>query len=533
MNHYCPNCGKELGTYEFVCPNCSYCEFTDNLEKNVAKASTVLTAEQLELNTQWVKYRCGKNGLCGHGFAAEDLNALHDINKGHQVDFSGRDNSKSGPDRIVDGVQIQTKYYQTPQGSVNSAFDPNTGNYKYWDTSTGKPQLLEVPSDQYDQCVKLMRGKITEGKVVDANGNQITDPNEATNIVKKGNYTYIQAKNAARAGNFDSLKFDCQTGAVVAVSAFGISFVLNLGMMLFSKDRNGFSFEEAVKLSFLEGLKSGTISLSAHVVTSQTLKTAIGRSMAAYSTLSAKGIVNCLWEYDAGKQLIQQVAHNIIQKKVYGGAAKQVLVKFLRTNTVAQIPIFVVMAIPDTIDLLRGRISAPQFMKNLVVSGSSLVGMTVGAVLAGKYGGNFAAIAGGIAGGSAFGWAGKKIATLWRKDDSERMQKIIKIALIELSNDYLIQTEEEFDLCMQKILAEKAINTGLLKSMYAAGKGKDGNDDFLRARIAYEALQYYFYATIRERETVQLLKKQCIIDQYVDNLAADFDEVTSQLGGNE
>lgn len=337
MKHYCPNCGKELGTFQFVCPNCSYCEFTDKFEKCAVKCTTVLTAQQLECNTQWVKYKCGPNGLCGHGYAAEDLNAFHDMLSGHDVEFTGRDNSLYGADRTVDGVQIQTKYCASAKASVEAAFpNSNSGNYAYWDKKTGNPQLLEVPSDQYEQCLALMKEKIKEGKVIDFNGNKITNPDEAKNIVKKGDYTYQQAKNVTKAGNIDSLKFDLETGVIVAFSSFGISFAINLCMTLLSKDKTGLSLDEAIKLSYLEGLKSGTISMTSHVATSQILKTSVGRSMAAYGTKGSRNVVNFIWQTDTGKKIIQKVAKNIIQKNVSGGAAKQVVVKYLRTNYGAQ-----------------------------------------------------------------------------------------------------------------------------------------------------------------------------------------------------
>lgn len=531
MKHFCTNCGKELSSLQFVCPSCSYCEFLDKLEDGAVKATTLLTTEQLECNTQWKKYKCGPNGLCGHGYAAEDVNSFYDITKGHDVEFSGRDNSLYGADRTVDGIQIQTKYYSSAKASIEAGFpDNNSGNYAYWDNETGKPQLLEVPSDQYDKCVALMREKIKEGKVVDANGNKITDSNEATNIVKKGNYTYQQAKNVTKAGNIDSLKFDIETGSIAAVSAFGISFAINLCMTLVSRERNGLSLEEAVKLSFLEGLRSGTISLSTHVATSQVLKTSVGRYMAAYATKCSKEVVNLVWQTDAGKQLVQQVARNILQKNVSGGAAKQVVIKFLRTNTVTQLAMFVASSIPDTWDIIRSRISGKQFFKNLVVNGSSLAGATIGAILAGRYGA-WAGVGGAAAGGAAFGWASKKVADYIHKDDSERMQKIIKAAIVELSNDYLIQTEEEFDFCMNMIKAEGAINTDLFKCIYSAGKTENGEDDFLRARIAYKSLEYYFRATIRNRKTLHLSspKAQETIDKYINNIASDIDEATKNL----
>lgn len=528
MKHYCPNCGKELGTFQFVCPNCSYCEFTDKFEKGAVKCTTVLTAQQLECNTQWVKYKCGPNGLCGHGYAAEDLNAFHDMLSGHDVEFTGRDNSLYGADRTVDGVQIQTKYCASAKASVEAAFpNSNSGNYAYWDKKTGNPQLLEVPSDQYEQCLALMKEKIKEGKVIDFNGNKITNPDEAKNIVKKGDYTYQQAKNVTKAGNIDSLKFDLETGVIVAFSSFGISFAINLCMTLLSKDKTGLSLDEAIKLSYLEGLKSGTISMTSHVATSQILKTSVGRSMAAYGTKGSRNVVNFIWQTDTGKKIIQKVAKNIIQKNVSGGAAKQVVVKYLRTNAVSQLAFFLVTSIPDTWDLLRGRISGNQFLKNLIVSGTSLAGVTVGAVLAGRYGG-FAALGGAVIGGGAVGWATKKIADFIYKDDSERMQKIVKAAIVELSNDYLIQTEEEFDLCMNMIKVDKAINTDLLKCMYSAGKTDDGEDDFLRANIAYRALEYYFGATARNRKTLRLVNNQDTINESIDKLASDIDEAIEE-----
>lgn len=521
IKHFCPECGTELGTFQIICPKCSHCEFADITEEAGKAVTGVLTAEQLEFNTQWYKYRCGPHGLCGHGYAAEDINGFYDKVHGHDVQYAGRDNSRYGADRIVDGVQIQTKYCRTAKRTIESAFPgENDNNYAYWDDD-GKPQRLEVPKDQYEECVELMRQKIIDGKVKDSNGNVISDPSEAENIVKAGEYTQKQAENITRAGNIDSLKFDVETGAICAVSAFGISFAISLAMAIINRDNNGLSAGDAIKLAFLQGLKNGTISMSSHVLSSQVLKSTFGRNLAAYFTLPSKEIVNAVWESEAGKKLITNLANQILHRSdLKGGAAKQVCVRFFRTNAVTQVTLFVVQSIPDTIEMLRGRISKAQFVSNLVVGSSTLIGSTVGAALAYRWGKNgWASFLGCMIGGETSRWASKKITEIFHKDDSVKMQKIIKVAMIELSNDYLLQSQTEFDDCIRAIQADSAINTDLLRIMYSAGKGEnnEGDNDLLRARIAYRSLEYYFDVVVRNRKTLRIKDKQSLlVNQIVD-----------------
>lgn len=536
IKHYCPKCGQELGSYQIICPSCFFCEFSDIEEKSektekaknvVTSATSVLTAEQLEFNTQWYKYRCGPNGLCGHGYAAEDLNGFYDKIHGHDVQYAGRDNKLYGADRVVDGIQIQTKYCKTPRESVMAAFpQSNDGNYAYWDEN-GNPQRLEVPKDQYEECVEFMRQQILAGKVKKSDGNVITDPKEAENIVKSGEYTRKQAENVTKAGNIDSLKFDIETGAICAISAFGISFAINLAMTILNRDKNGLSADDAIKLAFLQGLKNGTISMTSHIMTSQVLKSTFGRNLAAYFTLPSKQVVNFVWDSEIGKKTITNLANLILHRSdLKGGAAKQVCVRFFRTNSVAQLTMFVVQSIPDTIEMLRGRISKAQFISNLVVGGSTLTGATVGAVLASKWGG-WASLGGGIAGAEASRWASKKITEIFHKDDSIKMQKIIKIAMIELSNDYLLQNQTEFDDCIRAIQEDGAIDTDLLRCMYAAGKGDKNNEDndLLRAKIAYRALEYYFDVVIRNRKTLHIKDNQELVISQISDVGGLFKDL--------
>lgn len=508
MKHYCLNCGYELHDNQLICPKCKHCIITDMVksssgEKLIDKAGmplgSVLSAQQIEVNTQWSKYRCGKDGLAGHGFAAEDANAFNDIIWSENVEFSGRDNSKNGADRVVNGQGIQTKYYSNAEASVRAAFNSETGMYKY------EGQVLEVPRDQYDEAVSIMRKRIAEGKV-----EGIIDPNDATKIVKQGSVTYQQAKNIAKAGNIDSLVFDAKTQAVSAVSAFGISFLITAGLGLIKCRKNEEDTDFVIQSAFLQGVKTGTISLASGVITMQFLRTQFGRNFAAILTKQIHSGIKGIRSADIGKTLIDRIATTIQGKPLYGAAAGNVTTKFLRTNTIGNAVMLTVITMPDMYRCFIGNsVSKPQFLKNLIVNTTSITGATVGAFF-GSALGPWGTIGGGLAGGALLSLASKAIADKISEDDSEKMKRLLEVALMQLSHDYLIQDENEFSHCIELITKEKAISSKFMRALYSVGA--DDDNDELRVQIAYNKLEHYFSVVARQRNIVDGKRKHIKIN---------------------
>lgn len=508
MKHYCLNCGKELEDRQYVCPQCHHNVYLDSIDDKMIEASAaILSAMNIELNTQWTKYRCGKDGSAGHGFTAEDYNTINDILSFSDVKSEGRNNAKDGADRIVGAIHIQTKYCATPQKSINAAFKDNgSGDYRYY--SEHGPQSLEVPADQYDQCVSLMRDKIMNGQV-----DGVTDPDRANTIVKKGSCTYAQAKNIAKAGNIDSLIFDSKTGAVIAASTLGVSFCVKFCLSAISC-RSSEEVREVAQLAFLDGLKNGTISLTTTVMSMQLLRTQFGRDLASTMQHLSKSSIDSLYNYEVAKGLIHDIASGLWNKSISGAAAKGVVVKLLRTNAITGAVTFVITSIPDTYRfIVANSISAPQFIKNLVVSGSSITGATVGGILGLKLG-KYGALAGSMVGGAIGGLLVKAVADTIRKDDSEYMQELIKIALLELSNDYSIQSQAEFDEVIRIISIDQAIDHNLLRMMYTVGA--QTNDDYTRVEIAKLALDYYFNTMARNRRTIKMPTEENLLGMIDD-----------------
>ena len=518
MKHFCLHCGKELHENQYVCPSCHHNVYLDMFDdKMVTASSGVLSAINIELNTQWARYHCGKNGATGHGFAAEDYNNLYDKLHGFSVNSAGRNNAKNGADRIVDGQQIQTKYCATPRATINAAFKDNgRGNYRYYtDDSHSNAQVVEVPSDQYEECVSLMREKIENGQI-----DGVTDPNSAKDLVKKGSCSYRQARNIAKAGTINSLIFDIQTGAVVALTSLGVSFCVKLGVAVLSC-RNMDDIKSAVQLCFLDGLRAGTITLSTSVFTMQVIRTEFGRNFVVLVQKASKESIDSLYGTTIGRNMTHEIASKMWDKTITGAAAKNVVIKLVRLNAVSGIATFVVTSLPDTFRCFISKsISKPQFIKNLIVNASSITGATIGGILGMKFG-KPGALAGTMAGGFVGGVLTKKIADKISKDDSFHMQELIKIALVELSNEYLIQSEKEFQTVIRNIKRDGVIDSNLLKGMYQVGA--TDHNDIIRVQLAKLALEYNFDVIARQRYQFHMLENEQLIIDSINKIEAPED----------
>ena len=277
--YYCKSCGGwHLGVRR---------HYNDS---GLLGTNSVLSSRATE-STQWRQYQCG-NRHTGHGFAAEDANALADRRRGHSVQKTGWDNAPDGPDRIVDGVRIQTKYCQSARASVNSAFDKQTGMYRY------SGQQLEVPKDQYAEAVKVMEEKIREGKV-----GGVTNPTQAKNLVRKGHYTYDQSVKIAKAGNWESVKFDIRNQAGASATAGAISAAVTFA----SAKHQGTTTREAFKASGIQAGKTAGKTMVTGVATQQFLRTSAGRATTAVLQKSANKAIDAAIRTGVGRKVVEKL----------------------------------------------------------------------------------------------------------------------------------------------------------------------------------------------------------------------------------
>ena len=264
----------------------------------------------------FVEHKAATNTTSGHGEMAEEAITLIDKALGYDAVVIGRDNAKDGADRIVDGIFIQTKYYNTATGSCEACFSSENGMYRYM--QDGKPMQLEVPKDQYEAVLNRFEMKIKQGKVPG-----VTDPADARKIVRKGRLTYKQAVNLTKPGKIESLAYDAATGAVMCSCAFGITFVATVFL---TWQRTG-DIKEAVKTGVSAGIQVFGISFVQHMVVSQIARTGLASTLMAPS----QQIVQRLGS-QASATIVNGIRALSGKSAIYGAAASKHLAKILRSN---------------------------------------------------------------------------------------------------------------------------------------------------------------------------------------------------------
>ncbi|CYW24604.1 hypothetical protein HO721_02390 [Streptococcus suis] len=319
---------------------------TENFQNGAKIGSIIGLNMMLGFHLKDIQFNAIAKAPQGHGHAAEYANNVIDKIKYpfQKVEQVGRDNVKNGADRIVGNQKIQTKYYAKASGTINAAFDKaNGGEYRY------KGMQLEVPKDQYNESIQLMKKKIKAGKVPGH-----SEPDDAYLIIRKGNVTYNETKLVAKGGNI-------------------VSFSQQIGKILTKK---------------------------------------------------------------IADQTVKNVAANTVARQAAGVIS------------------FGITVGPDVFDLLQGRISSQQLLKNSLVAGTGLLGGVAGGAVAGAFLGPVGSFVGAVAGGTLAAVGSKVVLDNYIEDDRIEMFAILKEEFIDIVMAMAL-SEEEFKEIQNNIFDKK------------------------------------------------------------------------------
>lgn len=466
----------------------------------------------------------------GHGFAAEQANHVYD--KITNADFFGKDKVKlvgedidpqtnriikNGADRVVNGTNIQTKYCQTGGKCISECFE--NGKFRYFN-SDGTPMQVEVPSDKYDAAIQAMENRIRKGEVPG-----VVDPNEAKNIIRKGHFTYEQAKNIAKAGTVESITFDAVNGAVIATSTFGISAVLAFATSIW----NGEDFDIALKNATYTGLKVGGTTFVTAILAGQLSKAGLNSALVK----SSEAIVNLMGPEKAAK-LVNAFRSG---QNIYGAPAMKSAAKMLRSNIIMEVASFAILSSVDIANIFRGRISGKQLFKNITNTASSVVGgtagWTAGAVAGGTLGSavpfigtTVGAVIGGIVGSVTAGTVSSKISSAvldtFIEDDAEEMVCIIEEVFQEMATDYILNKKEAENIIDS---LKGGLSGGILKDMFASSDRKNFAKSLLIRHVESEVKKRKRIILPSEEEMLKSLQK--VLEEIVEE-AEHYKEMRSR-----
>lgn len=442
----------------------------------------------------------------GHGFAAERANTLYDRVTGHNAEILGDDNAKNGADRIVDGVYIQSKYCATGSRCINECFE-NDGKGAFRYMQDGKPMQIEVPSDKYDAAVQAMEEKIRRGQV-----EGVSDPSEAKKIVRKGHFTYAQAKNIAKAGTVESLTYDAVNGVITASSAFGVTAIITFATSVW----NGEDFDNALKLATYSGLRVGGTAFVTSIVASQLSKAGlnsalVGSSEAVVAMMGPKASAFLINAFRSGTN-------------IYGAAAMKSAAKLLRGNAITAGVTVVVMSTFDVANIFRRRISGKQLFKNLtntattVVSGTGgwMAGAAAGTAIMPGIGTVIGGLVGSVGAGIVAGKATDAVLGVFIEDDAKEMVRIVEEVFTDMVSEYLLN-QKEAEKSVDKLSEE--LTGKLLKDMFASADRKLFARNLLAPIIENE---------VSKRRSIQLPSNQ----QMVAGLRTVLEDIANEAGAN-
>lgn len=413
-------------------------------EVNDAKASILGAAGVLSAEAAvFPEQKAARTNPGGHGEMAEEANTIIDRFLGFDAKVTGRDNVKNGADREVNEIKIQTKYYGSARGSLESAFDAQTGEYRYIDKDSGAAMQLEVPKDQYERVVDGFRKKIEQKKVPG-----VSDPAEAENLVRKGHLTYEQAVNLTKPGTIESLAYDTATGAVTCACSFGISFVA----ATYNAYRRTGDLERSVQAGIVAGVQVFGISFVQHVLVSQ-----IARTSAANALMSPSQFLVEKLGYKATQTLVNGIRALSGKGVISGAAASRQLAKIFRSNVVTTAITLAVFSVPEAYKLANKGITGAQYARNMASLTGSLVGGAAGtlaagaatAKVAGAMGtgvapgvGTAVGIAGGFVGGAVASVATNLVGNVIYEGDAVVISRIFNAYIACMATEYMLDEAE-------------------------------------------------------------------------------------------
>lgn len=428
------------------------------------------------------------HGKQGHGFAAEYGNDLIDSILGADAKLIGSDNAKHGADRLVNGEYIQTKYCKTGAKSISECFENNRFKYQ----QNGKPMLIEVPKDSYDDAIKAMEKRIINGELKEFN---ITNPEDATSIVRKGHLSYKSAQRIAKAGTIESITYDTAKGMVSCSEQVPLTFLITFSSALWQ----GEDAKDALKIATEKSIKNLGIQATNFVITQQIGRTSIENALRPVTNFASQSIL--------GIKNSSQLANSFFNNPAISANNFS---KLMRGNVIVTTVTTIYQSKQSISDALDCRISGTQLIKDLTVKGAGVAAGLKGAQIGFQLGSAIPGVGnviGAITGYIAASYANtlteqttNSILNFVIEDDSVKLLAQLKQHFISNIEDLNLD-RDEINYLSNYIFGNSSLSDDL-KDMYAS------NDSF---EFVSNWMDSYIIAILKARPTISSIESVLVI----------------------
>ena len=369
-----------------------------------------------------------------------------------------------------DEVSALSKYFETGEKCIEACFDED-GEFIL--LNDGRPGIIEVPRDMYDDAVKSLRYMIISGRT-----GAFSDADKAESLVRRGLFTYEQAKNIALSDKVWDISYDEETGGVETSCPMGLSALTALALCFWDDDTAAFSAgkrEEAPKDAFDADDASKSVAKSDAARAALGLSDemisilGMGASAAISGTLGGEGT-------GSGASFVKNAA------------------EALKSDLLSTALVFSLIGTFDVVNIARGRISKGQFLRNIANTGAAAAGGAAGmmggaavgtAILPGA-GTVIGGIIGSLAAGGAAGKAADLVTGALLEDDAKDMLNIIEQVFLKLASEHLLckkEAEKAADGLREKL------GGGVLKDMFAAPNRRGFASELILPEIEEEVFK--------------------------------------------
>lgn len=432
-------------------------------EINRTFSDSIKIAEQSEIiNSQkpiWDENKRYMGGAQGHGYAAEYANNTIDrllgknvVNQAQQL-VNGHQ-AKAGADRIVNGVEIQTKYCATARQTVNNYLNQV---YESSDGS-GKMMTLEVPREQYREVCRILK-----------------ELGRTDIPVKRGYFTYKMVLVISQSGTVPSIFIDALSGMVAVRGTASVSATITFATAVW----NGEDVDKAMAFSLNAGIRVFGKGAISQIITGQ-------------FTMRKRNVV-----YNLAESITDNIKCSNFAKTNVGKVMQ--LDKLTPQRTVGTTISYAMTFGPDICKLAQGKISSYQFIKNAAVIGtgsisSYVVGNKIETLIAKSLAGlaGMAGLVTGMAAGMFTSFVVKNVLDAFVEDDAVKMFRYLKEEFLDGVMQISL-TEEEQKEVIGNTIGNPNLSE-LLQMMYMSGEYRR----FAREGIVDSAI----YSVISKRDNI-------------------------------